>query len=1232
MALLFFPSIRTILLLALLSCSLAARLDAHREYVHQYLAIEAFRLLSQRHPGLAASEMASHIGTQSGDCGGFQFTDGTVAAGAYREDCEDPVFRYGDIAGALDDAYFSASHFWDADAGDASTIQICDVTCSQYRNAYQKGLRYILPGIYGRWTAKLTWPAGVASFNLRGGGTGSIFHNGLIGFEYDSLAPFYRHGACTITGFMDINGRWQTAATVPDRLPMRIIAPAAVRDRIAWEVVGRLAHLLGDMGVPAHAHNDIHPPFWWNNEPADVFEEEMARTYAAWSHEDAIAQGGLLDFRGAVTPGSDERVLRYLLYTTNQVADRFPSNDGDGDAVYDASWAGDDYSVLRIIDGITTPPGARNQFHREAGDAAFVFSIRSIAGLLDWFAQETGILARVTVDADFPGATVLVDGKPRTAPHLMTGAAGAQFTIEARDQAVPDGTSGSTLTMRFEAWDRLLPSGAASRFTERVLTGSAVDGLKYTARFDTIAGLTLTPAMHLDGGSGGRYSVNGADVGNSWSSPVNISAVPAFTVAFTPPAGSVFLRWSDGERANPRELRPSGNTTLGALCKRRLVTTVPPASRPGNQRRIALTGATASNGVVAVMVYESAGDVYYAESVDGVRWGDEMLVSDGRGNARDPAVEWFIDPEDGDPGSLVVWEDRNRGGTGHRILTRQRRGHPAGWTGIVALHADKQAADIRATPVASGDIVAWRSSAGILVGRLSGMGPSRVPGTGSSSAGAVIDAFAPSEGRFGIAWIEGDASVHFARGAYPGPGWTSPVTVAAAGAGTTTRVDVAIAGTGAGCVAWMTASGGDRTIRYRTFDQADFFQPPTLFNGCPLRGSAEPVFGMTHHRPDPDAPKDLGIHAWDPGTAGLVSVTLRASMRSGPSVLRLTGSHPELPRAAAGTVPVLVSTPRDAASWTIGGASVSLAATLPAAPAPEAPSPGASNVASSVQLSWACAPDASAYAVQVGRDLSFSAPLVADVAQPTGSSFALAGLLPATTYHWRVRSFNSLGGGGYSQARTFTTASPPPAPSLSGAVVATAKGNVPRLTWTAATGAESYSLSRYVCADPDDCGIQAARPTLVYEGPLTSFTDAGVAVGPKSAGGMAHYFVTARRAGFAGPRSNTVGFPVQAEVVWSDRAALPETNGLGDNYPNPFNPVTTIPFRLAVPGFVTITAYNLLAQRVATVVEGHHAAGFHETAWDASALPAGVYILTMEVRGSGTGSGVIDRRKVVVLK
>ena len=65
---------------------------------------------------------------------------------------------------------------------------------------------------------------------------------------------------------------------------------------------------------------------------------------------------------------------------------------------------------------------------------------------------------------------------------------------------------------------------------------------------------------------------------------------------------------------------------------------------------------------------------------------------------------------------------------------------------------------------------------------------------------------------------------------------------------------------------------------------------------------------------------------------------------------------------------------------------------------------------------------------------------------------------------------------------------------------------------------------------------------------------------------------------------------------------------LGANYPNPFNPETTIPFRLPEGGWVSVKVYDLLGRQVASLVEGILPAGEHTTAWNASRMPSGVYL------------------------
>jgi hypothetical protein len=72
---------------------------------------------------------------------------------------------------------------------------------------------------------------------------------------------------------------------------------------------------------------------------------------------------------------------------------------------------------------------------------------------------------------------------------------------------------------------------------------------------------------------------------------------------------------------------------------------------------------------------------------------------------------------------------------------------------------------------------------------------------------------------------------------------------------------------------------------------------------------------------------------------------------------------------------------------------------------------------------------------------------------------------------------------------------------------------------------------------------------------------------------------------------------------------------LHQNFPNPFNPVTTIAFDVLAEGNVTLKIYNLMGQEVRTVVNGSMLKGRHTVAFDAGNLSSGIYLYRVEVNG-----------------
>jgi len=72
---------------------------------------------------------------------------------------------------------------------------------------------------------------------------------------------------------------------------------------------------------------------------------------------------------------------------------------------------------------------------------------------------------------------------------------------------------------------------------------------------------------------------------------------------------------------------------------------------------------------------------------------------------------------------------------------------------------------------------------------------------------------------------------------------------------------------------------------------------------------------------------------------------------------------------------------------------------------------------------------------------------------------------------------------------------------------------------------------------------------------------------------------------------------------------------LEQNYPNPFNPQTKIPYQVASDIRVKITVFNVIGQRVSTLVDDFHKAGSYTAIFDGTRLASGMYIVLMQADG-----------------
>lgn len=121
------------------------------------------------------------------------------------------------------------------------------------------------------------------------------------------------------------------------------------------------------------------------------------------------------------------------------------------------------------------------------------------------------------------------------------------------------------------------------------------------------------------------------------------------------------------------------------------------------------------------------------------------------------------------------------------------------------------------------------------------------------------------------------------------------------------------------------------------------------------------------------------------------------------------------------------------------------------------------------------------------------------------------------------------------------------------------------------------------------------------------------------------------------PTVRNVGVRLTVIVgVENSAEVLPTVFGLDQNFPNPFNPSTTIRFALPEQSIVSLKVYNLLGQEVATLTEGELPAAFHSVVWNGTnnrgaQVATGIYFYRFEATGV-SGQKFSSLKKLILLK
>ncbi len=254
------------------------------------------------------------------------------------------------------------------------------------------------------------------------------------------------------------------------------------------------------------------------------------------------------------------------------------------------------------------------------------------------------------------------------------------------------------------------------------------------------------------------------------------------------------------------------------------------------------------------------------------------------------------------------------------------------------------------------------------------------------------------------------------------------------------------------------------------------------------------------------------------------------------------------------------------------------------------------NQPKDVVFKWNKAVNAVKYIIQLSNDDQFTT-LVKKDSTATDTTKAITGLSGGQKYYWRVYAVNADRFGAYSGAWNFTTAAGAPAAPVATAATSLAAQTGFTANWNAVADATGYFLD--------------VSTSSTFSGFVAGFNNKDVLnvtkypISGLNANAAYYYRVRAKNDGGTSVHSNTIR--VFATGVNQDAAGMPGGYALEQNFPNPFNPITTIRFSLPEAAQVTLKIFNAAGKEVTQLISQKMNAGTFTAEWDASGFVSGIY-------------------------
>ena len=286
---------------------------------------------------------------------------------------------------------------------------------------------------------------------------------------------------------------------------------------------------------------------------------------------------------------------------------------------------------------------------------------------------------------------------------------------------------------------------------------------------------------------------------------------------------------------------------------------------------------------------------------------------------------------------------------------------------------------------------------------------------------------------------------------------------------------------------------------------------------------------------------------------------------------------------------------------------------VPAAPVAIA----ASNLtAGGFTARWNISANANDYLLDISAVSDFSTFVTGFNGKDAGNVivFNVTTLSSGTTYYYRVRAANSMGVSPNSNVISVVT--------LLAAPVATAASSITTTSftanWNTTAGATAYWID---VSTLQDFSTFVGSYSNKSAGSATS-----IVVSSLTANTKYYYRVSASNSNGTSAYSNVITLTTAVTGIENNFSGLPNNFKLLPNYPNPFNPATSIRYEVSKDAFVTIKVFDVIGNEVRVLVNDERSPGRYEIKFSADALPSGIYICKMQA------GDFLQTQKMILLK